>query len=76
MQHAPDELSITEHLSVWVGRAIGKLYWILLGWWFDAPRARKREREFAHEIRENLPFLFAEYGAEIIPNEGVLPAAV
>ncbi|MGH9684128.1 MAG: hypothetical protein ACRD4S_11030 [Candidatus Acidiferrales bacterium] len=58
-------------LGTWVGRAIGKAYWVLFGWWYDAPRARRAEQQFAGEILEGLPFLFGQYRAEIIPNEGI-----
>lgn len=64
------QLSFLDHLSIWVGRAIGKLHWVLVGWWVDAPIARKRERELVRDIRGGLPFLFIEYEAEIVPNDG------
>ena len=73
MENVPEKLklSLSDHLSIWVGHTIGKLYWVLFGWWIDAPIARKHEREFAREIREGLPFLFEKHSAEIVPNEGV-----
>ena len=39
--------------------------------WLDRRIARQNERRFADEVRTHLPFLFSEYGARIIPNEGV-----
>ncbi len=73
MAHAPEKLklSYTDYLSICIGRAIGKLYWVMVGWWVDAPIARRHERQFARDIRESLPFLFEKRGAEIVPNEGV-----
>jgi hypothetical protein len=47
------------------------LYKLLFGWWLDPRTSRKSEQEFADEIRTKLPFLFVEYGGEIIPNESL-----
>lgn len=60
-----------EQLGSWVRFALGKAYWIFVGWPIDVPMAKKRQRQFASEIRQSLTFLFEEHGAEIIPNEGV-----
>jgi hypothetical protein len=34
---------------------------------------KKRDNQLADEIRENLPFLFADYGAQFVPNEVATP---
>jgi hypothetical protein len=55
-------------IASWVGRSIGKLYWLLFGW-LDILIANRREREFARDIREGLFSIFQKYGAEIVPND-------
>ena len=48
----------------------GNLFKLCFGW-LDKRMARQNEQRFAEEIRTHLSFLFTEYGAQIIPNEGV-----
>jgi hypothetical protein len=43
---------------------------LLLGL-LDRPLARRNERQLRLDIAEAMPFLFAEHGGRIIPNEGV-----
>ena len=53
-----------------IGFVFGNLYRLCFGW-LDRRDARKREQEFADDIRGHLSFLFTDYGAEVTPNEGV-----
>jgi hypothetical protein len=46
-------------------------YGLLFGRWLDKRLARKDERRLARDIKESLWFLFSEFGARIVPNEGV-----
>jgi hypothetical protein len=50
-------------------------YWLLLGWWLDDRLVRRENERFAQEIRKNMPVLFTQYGAKIIPNDREPPAA-
>jgi hypothetical protein len=51
--------------------ALMGLYRLLVGWWADPRLTRESERQFAEDIRQHLPFLFTEYGGQIVPNRGV-----
>ena len=44
------------------------LYKTFWGWWADERRSRILRRDFAKEIRENLGFLFDQFGGQIVPN--------
>ena len=65
------EISMADYVNIWIGRTIGKIYRLLFEWWLDVPMARRAQERFAQEIREALPFLFAECGGQIVPNEGI-----
>lgn len=52
-----------------LGFVFGNLHKLCFSW-LDRRLARESERHFAEDIRKHLAFLFAERGAEIIPNEG------
>lgn len=52
-----------------LGFIFGNLYKLCFGW-LDRRMARANEEQFAAEIRNYLSFLFYDYSAEIIPNEG------
>jgi hypothetical protein len=49
---------------------IGKTYKLCFGW-MDRRIAMENQDRFAKDIRTHLSFLFAEHGAQIIPNEGL-----
>lgn len=53
-----------------LGFTFGNLYKLCFGW-YDKRLAIRHEQRFADDIHRYLPSLFSEYGAEIIPNEGV-----
>ncbi len=58
-----------------LGFVFGNLYKLCFGW-LDQRMATRNEHRFAEDICKHLAFLFAEYGAKIIPNEGnSVPAA-
>ncbi len=63
------DIPLWGYLSIGIDRLAGWLSWLLIGWWFSAPRAKRQQREFAREIRNALPFLFQEYGGEIVSND-------
>jgi hypothetical protein len=46
---------------------------IFFAWWLDKRIAKKEQEEFTREIRKNLPFLFANYGAQVIPHDRPYP---
>jgi hypothetical protein len=48
----------------------GNLYKLCFGW-LDRRMARQNERRFVEDIHTYLAFLFSEYGAKVILNEGV-----
>jgi hypothetical protein len=52
-----------------VGFVLGNTYKLCFGW-LDKRIARRNEQRFAEDIRRYLAFLFLEWGAEIVPNEG------
>jgi hypothetical protein len=47
-------------------KPVGLLFGLL-----DRPIARRNERQLRLDIAEAMPFLFAEFGGRIVPNEGV-----
>jgi hypothetical protein len=49
---------------------LGKLYSLLFGK-LEIRIARRNEERLRHDLHEALSFCFADYGAQIIPNEGV-----
>ena len=51
------------------GFIFGNLYKLCFGW-LDRRLARQNEQRFADDIRSHLSFLFTDYGARIIPNQG------
>ncbi len=53
-----------------LGFVFGNLYKVCFGW-LDKRTARQNEQRFAEGVRTYLAFLFSEYGAKVIPNEGV-----
>src|SRR2546425_7164590 len=53
-----------------LGFILGNIYKLCFSW-LDRRLARKGEQRFADDIRKHLSFLFTEYGALVIPNEGV-----
>jgi len=53
-----------------IGFIFGNLYKLCFGW-YGKRLARRYEQRFADDVRTFLPFLFSEYGAKVIPNEGV-----
>jgi len=55
-----------------VGRMISWIYRLLFRWWLDNSHGRKADARFSKEIREQLSFLFTEYGAGLGPTEGRL----
>jgi hypothetical protein len=71
--YGPDkhEISLVDYLNILLGRIIRRIYRLVFEWWLDVPMARRAQERFAQEIRERLPFLFAEYGGQIVPNEGI-----
>lgn len=73
MQDAPrrPEIPLSGKMNIAFGRAIGNLYRLLFQWWLDVPVARRAQERFAQEIREALPFLFADLKGQIVPNQGV-----
>jgi hypothetical protein len=52
-----------------LGFVLRTMHSVLFRWWLDKRLVKKSNEKFAHEIREELPFLFSEYGAEVIPND-------
>jgi hypothetical protein len=48
---------------------LSKAYDLLFAWWLDKRLVGRSNRRFAADIRKNVPFLFAEYGAEVVPND-------
>ena len=52
-----------------LGFIFGNLYKLCFGW-LDRRLARQNEQRFADDLRSHLSFLFTEYGAQIIPNQG------
>jgi hypothetical protein len=53
-----------------LGFVFGNLYKFCFTW-LEKRVARKHEQRFTEDIRRHLAFLFAEHGAEVIPNTGV-----
>jgi hypothetical protein len=47
---------------------LGKTYSTFFGW-YDRRLAKRAKQEFALQVRQNLSFLFTEYGAQIITND-------
>lgn len=47
---------------------------IFFSWWLDKRLVRRHDRLLAEEIREDLEFLFNEFGAQVVPNEKENPA--
>lgn len=48
-------------------------YKTFFGWWLDKRVAQRNQDRLAHDIREKLAFLFAEYSATAVPNDASLP---
>jgi len=73
MKYGPDKHDITrtDYLNILFGRAMGKMYRLLFEWWLDVPMARREQERLTQEVCEAMPFLFTEYGGQIVPNEGV-----
>jgi hypothetical protein len=46
---------------------------VFLSWWLDKRLARRHDRLLVEEIREDLEFLFNEFGAQVVPNEKETP---
>lgn len=62
--------SLSDLLLQKTGVVIGAIYSFTFGW-LDRRTARSHQRQFEEDIRSNLAFLFDEYCAKVVPNEGV-----
>jgi hypothetical protein len=62
--------SLSDFLLQKIGAVIGTIYSFTFSW-LDRRVARQNQRQFEEDIRTNLAFLFNEYGAKVVPNEGV-----
>jgi hypothetical protein len=63
-------LAILRPPLIVLGFLFGNLWKLCFGW-LDKRVARKNEQRFAGDIRTYLSFLFTDYEARIIPNQGV-----
>jgi hypothetical protein len=48
---------------------LGNAYRILFSWWLDDRLLRHAREKFGAQVRENVPFLFTEHNATIVPND-------
>jgi hypothetical protein len=54
-----------------VGFVIGKLYWLLIGWWYEKRVARSQERALLDSVMDKMRFLFSGHGARVVANGDV-----
>ena len=65
-------LFVLRPLLVPLSFVVGKTYKLCFGW-LDRKLAKENEERFAKDIRTHLPFLFADHGAQIVPNDENVP---
>ena len=41
----------------------------LFGWWLDPLTSKRSDEQLANEVKKNLPFLFSEKRAQIVPSD-------
>jgi hypothetical protein len=56
-----------------IGLLIVGIHKVFFSWWLDKRLVRRNDQLFAQRIKENLEFLFNDYGAQLVPNERETP---
>jgi hypothetical protein len=52
-----------------IGFVFSAIYAGLFGWWLDAGLSKKDDERFANDVKHDLPFLFSEKAARIVPSD-------
>ena len=69
MKREPTWIRIIRPPLVALGFVFSTVYSVLFGWWLDELMARKADKRLADEVKQNVPFLFTEKKAQIVPSD-------
>ena len=57
-----------------IGSLVVGIHKVFFSWWLDRRLTRRNNRRFAQAVKENLRFLFSDYGAQLVSNKRPTPS--